>query len=229
MPFAFVANRSDALGVNGGTTTGITTTGANFIVGGTGYYVGGTGFTLTDNKNTPPNFTGRASYSAADPLAKFFDMLPTTVGTSHTFTEGGTGIYSIALMLAFSGGGSATFDKEAGTTGTGSTAKPGALTPTNSDSLHVSIVIDNVVGTSRTIDSSFTIPTGGQVAAVGGTNYGGAIAYRIISGAGGSLDPEWSGIGTAYATAHIIYNVGGGGGGGIFTPFFVRSLIGRQT
>jgi len=148
-----------------------------------------------------------------------FYTTPSSVGSGHAFSLAGTGIYAADLCLGFSGGNGPTFDKETGATGTGSLAKPGALTPTNNDALLVSVICDSVVGGGRVIDSGFTIAE--QVAYGPGNNYGGAIAYKILSGAPASNDPEWSGIGTGWAATLLVFNLGAGGGGGAL-PFITR-------
>ena len=75
---------------------------------------------------------------------------------------------------------------------------------------HVTLIADTNAGTARGAPTGFTIPAGGQIGYVAGTNYGGAIAYKIQAGAPAEEDPEWTGIGTNWASTHIVFNLGGG-------------------
>ena len=86
-------------GTNGGTSSAVDTTGANLLVLSAAYF---STITVSDSKgNTWVPLTVRGS----GPIHQLFFVASPVVGTGHTFTVTGTGIYVGVVVHAYNGSG----------------------------------------------------------------------------------------------------------------------------
>lgn len=185
----------DPGGSNGGTTTGIDTTGANLIVIGVSCYFGTAGSAaVSDNKGN--TYTALSIWqNNVVAWARLYYCSAPSVGSGHTFTLSGSGIAGTMCVAAFSGLSSSTqFDQQTGSapgfTGVTTVTNP-SLTATNANSLFVTVLSasDGATGTFS-IDQSFTI-TDQQPHT---TNIEGcALAYKIAT----TQNPTWTSSTTA--------------------------------
>lgn len=170
---------------NGITTDAINTTGATLLVIGLSYH-DGTSPTISDSKsNTWTALTARGGVSAN--ATRLYYCLGGTVGTGHTFTVAGTGIYPAIAVQAFSV--MTAFDQESGASnGAASTLQPGSLTPAVNNSILVTAVASNQA-TSPTIDSGFTSTD--AIPFTSAQNYSVGLAYKIQTTAAAE-NPTWN-------------------------------------
>lgn len=197
MAIAFVNHVEEALGQNGGTTSAIDMTGANFIwiavVRDTG-----TSITLSDSSSN--------SYTALDDpetKIKFFYKAGATVSNSMTFTVSGTNIYAAITVLGFSGVHSSPLDQSnTATGGFGQSFQPGSVTPSEDNEVLCTAVYFNANHGTVTINSSFTPSPAYTVAFSSGVNYGIAAAYQIQTTAT-TRNPTFSWTSDAGCTAGI--------------------------
>lgn len=201
MAIALVDHTEFSGDVNGGTAAGINTTGASIIVISLCYYFARvSGPTVTDsNGNT---YTALTEYNNSTASAqRLYYCASPVVGSGHTFTVSGSGIFCSFYVSAFSGTAASPFDVEngAGTSSFSSSLQPGSVTPSAANSLIVSGL--TIEGTPiLAIDSGFSITD--QSPYLPGMTYGGALAY-LIQGAASPVNPTWSITGGANATASI--------------------------
>jgi len=186
------------------TTPAITTTGATLIVAViSGYNASTSG--ITDSKsNTWKLQRPRNSSPNAAELA-FFDMVPGTVGASHTFTVSG----SFATMCIAAWSGPVRNYVSASAAGATS-SQPGSLTiPTSLETLVIAGIVFEVAAT-MSIDSGFTIAD--QNPFIGSTAFGSALAYKIATA---DVNPTWTWSGaTNVASGTVIYREAGAAAGG---------------
>lgn len=171
---ALVVSSGQALGINGGTSSAVDTTGSNLIVLSVSKY-DLSAVSVSDSKgNVWTPLTARGI--AANSNNRLYYCASPTVGTGHTFTATGSSVYVALGILAFSGAHATPFDVENGTAnGASTSANTGSITPAEDNELVIaSISTDATSG--KSIDSGFTfidVPYGG------GVNMGGGIAYKI--------------------------------------------------
>lgn len=167
------------------TTSAIDTTGATAIV----VNVSCAGiFQLTDSKGNVWSATG--SYAASPLWNVLFYAANPVVGTGHTFTIASP--FCSAEVAAFSGvTGVLPMDKYLTGTGTGTSAQPGSITPTNANSVVVAGIGTPSSGTIAisAIDSGFTITD--TVNAGAGVTEGGGLAYLVQTSATAE-NPTWT-------------------------------------
>ncbi len=114
-----------------------------------------------------------------------------TVGSGHTFTVSGTGVFACIQVAAFSNAASSPFDVQNGATATvWTTLSTGSVTPSQASSIVVAGVAFIPDAGTLTIDSSFTITNTNAYA--GGNNIGGSLAYKILSSSS-AQNPAWDG------------------------------------
>lgn len=188
---ALVANVAAGTAINGGTTGSINTTGANLIVVGVSDYRVSGFPTVSDNKSN--------SYTSLTPSddgvtcrATLFYVASPTVGSGHTFTVAGTGIYASIFVAAFSGMAGSPFDVENGnaTASPWDTLATGSVTPSQAASVVASVISWNIVpdSGSMSVGSSYIITD--QLQTSNGNYLGGAFAYKILSSAS-AQNPVW--------------------------------------
>lgn len=189
MTIAFVANVQVA-GPGDITSGAINTTGANFIVISLTEQTSG-GYTISDNKsNTWHPLTAR---TAVAPSQQFFYAYNANVGSGHTFTGTG-GAFGCISVEAFSGVlVTDPFDQQTGSGGAlvASPYNSETLTAPENNCLYVLGWAQNA-DRVFSVDSDFTITD--QVGTVGGTNFGGMIAY-VVQGTAAAVSPTttWTG------------------------------------
>jgi hypothetical protein len=206
MAVALVISGGGALGNNGGTTSSIDTTSADFIAVLIYEYIGGTHGAVTDSKsNSWSELTTRAT--AGGSQATIFYSVAPTVGSGHTFTYSVSGSYSVAHVLAFSGVDTVSpFDAENGTTGTDANLQPGAVVPSADGALIISGQSCSV-GTGS-IDSGFDL----ELSNAPGALEGGYTAFLVQSTAA-SINPTWTGSVTQKALVIAAFKAAAAAGG----------------
>lgn len=165
------------------------TTGANFILVATSSYTGGTALTVTDNLlNT---YLPLTSYKTpADSAVQLFYALNPSVSATTSFTISGTTVFPAGVAIAFSGISSLYDDLGDNLDGSFVSVKS-ASRATNSNytnTLLLSLLSFNASGVASGM-TGWTIVT--QVDAVGGSNYGAALAYKIRTTTGQDF-PSWT-------------------------------------
>lgn len=174
------------------TTSGIDTTGANFLVMAVALSLNSTGGAVSDSYgNTWAKLTNQANGSTN---VEIWYAKAATVGTGHTFTLTQTGALPSLCVAAFSGvNTSAPFDKETGSTGN----SPGSLTPANANSLCITACAVAVTGGDPTT-------AGGTTAVLDTVGFTGnhcalALAYLIQTTAA-AFNPGWNSGSSGRAT-----------------------------
>lgn len=197
-----IAHSCSALGVNGGTTAAINTTGANFIAVISGHFSGHSP-TVSDSQGGSSNsYTALSEHPAGSTAsaAQIFYTNPTHVGSGHTFTlTGSTGYYSICVWaystMAASSPLEAATESGGKIAGGASTGQPGADGSPSGSTLHISC--QSAWGTSvnpLSVNLSFTNLA--QVAFVNTDHFGLACA-DLYEASGTAKNPTWTGSGNA--------------------------------
>lgn len=190
---ALIASATVA-GANGGTTSNIDTSAANFLVA---YISSFAAATMADSLGN--TWTALTAITAVDPDSRIFYVQNPTVGASHNFTGGGASTFQVLCVEAHSGmSTSAVFvtGQQSGASGAGfdnTNAQPGSLTPPAAGALIVCGFGDAFTQV-LTINESMTITN--QTQLVGGNNYSGAMAHKY-QGAAAAINPLWNFTGTA--------------------------------
>jgi hypothetical protein len=163
---------------NGFTTGAIDTTGANFIIIGLATAV--TGGTISDSKGNTWHPLTEWVGGAADRQFRFFYCQSCTVGSGHTFTVTGTGIFPLLLVEAFSGiAAASSFDVQNGNGPgicCGNSISTNSVTPSAANELVIA-GLEYDVTDIPTIDSGFTITDTSPAGPFGAQ--GGQMAYLI--------------------------------------------------
>ena len=186
------------LGTNGGTTSALDTTGANFIVVGRAYDTGGTA-TLTDSVgNSYTNVGGAGSF----PVLKIdYTEAAAVTSASHTWTLTGSASNASICIEAWSGmiqptgldAGKFSFATQSGL----HTGQPGSITPTLGTRLVVS-----VGGFAPLSGDSFTVNLLNNVdTAPHATLYG--IGMGSVVQANTAINPTWTAVRSTIVTAGI--------------------------
>jgi hypothetical protein len=215
MAIAHVVSTSATPGINGGTTSGIDTTGADALFVVLSYYSGlSPDPVVTDNKGNG-TFSELTAYESNDRGVQIFYKANATVGSGHTFTCSSGAIFApLVKVHAFSGVHlSAPFDVENGAfTASGTSLAPGSITPTGSGRLVISGLCVNDQTGPISENASMTEST---TVAVVGTNLGGGTGW-IIQGGASAINPVWSwtdsGIAASATIASFKPAVAPGGG-----------------
>ncbi|MDE2098949.1 MAG: hypothetical protein KGL39_16975 [Patescibacteria group bacterium] len=179
------------------TTTGISTTGANFI-----YVCVGAVGAVNPPTDSLSNTWHQAGSSVEEPgstttVAAYYAINPTT-GASQTFTESGAS-YPTMAVSAWSGVATASpLDQvSAGAYTTGATVQPGVLTPAQTNELVLSCVIGETKSADWTINGGFT-----KINTFIGANLSQQSAY-LIEASPAATNPTWT-SGTSNATAAVM-------------------------
>lgn len=212
-------------GLNGVTTSGIDTTGADLIVIGV-TSAGNIGApTLSDSKSN--TWTGLTETIGGGFIRdRLFYCQGGTVGSSHTFTLTGVGTVSGLCALILSGSVASPADQQAGAAGTGTTIQPGSVTPGEDNEIVVAGIGWYTSATAPTIGSSFTISD--SYGYDGSDHYGGALAYLIQTTAG-AINPTWT-FGASQTMANRIATFKAAAvGGSLAIPVLTRQYRQRWT
>jgi hypothetical protein len=187
----YLASVSAALGINGGSTSGINATGGTAVVANLNYYSGAVSLTFNDsNGNTYTPLTAQTDTSSG--VSRLYYCGNATCGSGMTWTIGGTGVYaSVEVTVYTKSSGALTLDSQTGTTNVSSnTIQPGSLsTSGTATELYVSGIESADTAPGTTVDSSVTIR--GNIQGSGGTNYGGAIGQGVTTGTT-TINPTWT-------------------------------------
>lgn len=227
MSWTLVNSVSAKPGSTGGASTAIDTTGANLIVLSVSSYAGGTGLTVSDSKGN--TWTPLTQKSGVNARCRLYYCASPVVGTGHTFSVTGTGIYPAFDALAFSGAAASPFDVENGATASGVTSvQPGSVMPSaNGELIVTGMCSDGTFASGPSVDSGFTLDAWlGYTASV---NMGGGGAYLVQTTAA-AVNPTWSWSTARGAVAVVAaFKAAAGGGGTPFPFFFDESLSGGMT
>ncbi len=199
MAAAHVVTSGPAGGANGNVTTGVDSTGANFITEHCTYFNPAGAPTIGDSKgNSYTSLTISASGNICH-VIRYCES--PVVGVGHTHTISRTGSFGVIGAMAFSGIDSGAFDKQSTANSASATSlATGSVTPAADNQLLVSSGTCNATGT-YSVDSSFTLT--GQLNFSSGVNYGLAMGYKIQTTLGAE-NPTWSTDGAATVmTANI--------------------------
>lgn len=189
-------------GSGGGTTSGIDTTGANFIV------IALATFYLA---NTPPTDSNGNTYlalSAQPPggsgaISQLWYCASPTVGAGHTFTTPGAGYPGLAVA-AFSGVNASPFDNETGASGASiSSLATGSLTPSQNNSLVISAMAALGGSSGPYLNNAMTIT---DYQAETGASVGIGLAY-VIQTAAVAVNPTWSWTGAVSEVSATIASI----------------------
>lgn len=215
MSIAHVVSSTPAGGANGGTTSGIDTTGANLIVLGTCSYNLVATPTVSDNKSN--TYTALTTYTSTGARVILYYCLAPTVGSGHTFTISQTGSFSVISAKAFSGvKTSSPFDQQNGNNFNAAATgiQTNSVTPTENNELLVTVLGHEGSTPAPTINLSFTTPSVLNYSA--GNNFGFALSY-LIQGTAAATNPTWTFSSTSNQAAAIAtFKSAPAGGGNIF-------------
>lgn len=216
--FSLIAHSIKGTSANGGAGTAIDSTGATLLVCVMGWFNGGGTPTLSDSKgNTWSHLTATVASNNYAVRISYAEN-PTSVGTSHTVSASGTGIYPFLGFSAWSGAAtSGVFDVQNGSAITPATSGAfGSVTPSANDSLYITGMCNQ--SSTHTVG---TVTLLGQVNDTGGTFVGGGHAYEIQTTAT-ARNPPWSwSSSVATAGRSAVFKVSGGGG----VPSILRQIL----
>jgi hypothetical protein len=188
-------NHSTANGTDTFSTTGVDTTGANFLAVALDYFDSAPP-ALTDSATgcaSPCNTWTALTKSGPDAAAGstiIYYACNATVGANHVFTATRTGQQATLTMEAFSNVKTTTcFESENGAIGAlVSTLQGGSVTPAASGDLVIA-AIQPGNSTTLSIDSGFTITD--FIVSSGGVSYAGGMAYLVVSSTA-AQNPTWT-------------------------------------
>jgi hypothetical protein len=205
MAYALVTHLEAVPGANGGTSAAADTTGADLLVIHVASFAAASG--VSDSKGN--TWTALTEHSVGSRFSRFWYAKNATVGTGHTFTVSGTGIYPHLAVAAFSGSNTtAPADQQNGATGSGVTSlATGSVTPAEDNEL----VVAGLCGfdpVTPTINSSFTATD--TEPSAGGSNMTGGLAYKVQTTAT-AVNPTWSWNASDSAAVSIASFKAGGG------------------
>lgn len=211
MAVALVARTGPSFtGGDSNTTSGINTSGANFLyVSGIFFTNSASGITISDsNSNTWTALTPvTVATSGGNVLIQTWYAKNATVGSGHTVTVGKTSTFPSAMFWSFSGVDTVSpFDVETSNSTTsvisgGAGLATGSVTPAVNGSLLMASVMGSTSGTWSITDSFTTT----------GVTYEGSSAYKVQATAAAS-NPSWSIASSATGrAAHIaVFKAGAG-------------------
>ncbi len=225
MSFTLLSHLGFIGGPNGGTSSGIDTTGASVLI----WHVSGYNqlpSTLSDSYNNDwvQVETVLSTYSGGGYRVTYIAFpAPSQIGTGHTFTALGSSQFISFCVAAFGGTcGFAGFTHA--NSGFVTSMQAGSTTPPMNGCLLIAgLSMTNGISGAVGIDSSFSIID--QVAYSYGTYFGSALAYYVQPTAA-AVNPTWSWTGSAGVAADllvIIPTTSGGGGSGSGSAFCFAS------
>jgi len=220
MAYALITNAASN-GLNGGTTTGVDTTGATLLILTVGWYDGTTAdVTVSDSKGN--TWTPLTKKSDTGLSTRMWYCDSPTVGSAHTFTVSGSGTYSAVSVSAWSGSTTGAYGTEnSAYSAVANSLAAGSVTPAVDGSLVVTACSFAATGTFS-IGSGFTITN--QQNYNGATNEGHAQAY-LIQGTAAAINPTWSQTGGATQIETVIATFApSGGGGGSAIPKIIQQM-----
>lgn len=211
---AFIASAVGYGDANSATSSGINTTGATLLVAMKVWYSGAAEPSFTDSKSNSWS-SDITTTQAGDMSLKIYYSTPSSVGSGHTVSCSGSGVYCSVGLMGFSG--TATSSPADSTNyagdhaGSVNTRSAGNLTPSAPDYLFTYALAFAATDT-LTFDPVDTGPGGGiasQTTYSGGNAYRLAISYGIQSGGPTARNPAWSWAGaTAVAVIGQVFKKG---------------------
>jgi hypothetical protein len=197
--FRLINSAITAGGVNGGTTSGFDSTGADLGILTQSYYpLAGTPPTPTDSKgNTWNMLTPKAGANFGCVI--WWSHL-TSVGSGHTVSTGGIGNYTGGDFMAWKGSSPTPFDGQSagGSVANGSSVQAGALALAQAGELAIFATAGEITSTVGVSGSGFAVDK--QVAYSAGVSVGHCAASSVLSSAG-SVNPTFSWSGTFNSAA----------------------------
>jgi len=203
MAIAYVTGVTANLGVNGGTTSSVDSTGGNLIVVAVASYEPSTAPTVSDSKGNTYNALTAQIVSGLHRIQLFYAE-GATVGSGHTFTVTGSTSYASISVNVFSGAkASSAFDQQ-----NGAGSAPSALSINGGFSTPA--VVYFAGGSAYGVGSAYLIQTTATAANpawswTGGSNETAAIATFKAAAAGGSLVKTVGGL--AFASVKTVQGV----------------------
>lgn len=188
--FALVANTTATANASSpGSSPAINTTGSKLIILGVGRYLGNT---VSDNQSNTWTLAGSSSANSGGGVAEVFYCYNPVVNASHVFTISGSNSYAVMFVEAFSGSAAAPLDQQnSAVANSTSTIQLGAITPTLGNELVVTVATNTgTATTSITVNQGFLQPSS-FINGVGGTFFGGMMAY-LIQGGAATVNPTWT-------------------------------------
>jgi hypothetical protein len=180
------------LGTNGGTTTALNTTGADFVIVALSQQ-NGTAYTITDNFSNSFQSIRARGYDSAGSTILLYPTSFSVSTSSYTVTVSGTALFNNICISAWSGiaHGWDGFSSGFGATAV-STISPGTTTPTQTGQNLVitSLACDQTLPVDISVNAGFTQVPGSPVGATGPA-YGIGLAYLIQTGMA-SVTPTWN-------------------------------------
>ena len=179
------------LGTNGGTTTGVTTTG-NFVALRIGFAGAATLTGVSDNKgNTYTALTVSAAQNSTKTIEYYAENA--TTGAGHTFTVTGTNAFPavcpISITSMVTSGSLDTGTDQIDTTFTSTTCKTVSISPSAGKKVVIFGFSWEATSGTSTVDSSVLPSPPTQIPFVGGTNYGAGVGYVIQTPNGVTIQP----------------------------------------
>jgi hypothetical protein len=204
MAIALVSNVRNTPAANGNTSGSIDTTGASLLVMHVSTYSQGPDPTVSDSKGNTWTALTAQDPPVSEPRSQLFYVANPTVGSGHTFTVAGTGIFHVTCAAAFSGALTVSpFDQQNGarSDAAATSLQPGSVTPTEDNELVVTgIATGSGSSGAYTVGSSFTKTN--EAAYANSVNEGGGLAY-LVQGTAAAVNPQWSWTGSALRSATI--------------------------
>jgi hypothetical protein len=185
-----VVSHAYSLGVSGGTTPTLNTSGSNFLIVAVCQYQSAANGLTSSPANTWNSLTSYAYSGGAYAITRLYYAANATTSSTQTFTPSGGG-YMSAAVSGYSGVAATLFDVQDGkgnSSLTTSVQATSGVLPNYSGELVVSALGTTSSGT-YSIDSSFSIDS--QVAFVSSTSEGCGIAHLVQTTAV-SVNPTWS-------------------------------------
>ena len=177
------------LGTNGGTSPAIDTTGATLLVISVGYYAAATKTVSDSYSNTWTPLT--AQENSGDDGNRLWYALNPVVGTGHTFTITGSGVYLSACIAAFRGVANVTpFDVQNGAINAASTTiASGSVTPSANNELVITGASGNANLSGTPTGTGMTLIDSNPYVASNQSSSG--LAYAIQTTAS-AINPAWT-------------------------------------
>lgn len=193
-----IVKSCQGLGANGGTTSAIDTTGANFIVITKNTYNVSPAGVPSDNKSNGSPTALTAYVATTQGSVTIYYWTNPTVGSGHTFTDTSSASYLTLCIEAWSNmATSSVFDSgtDAGTNGSGSAScAAGAITPSaGGNRVIIASAVSQANGTSTLSGGGLTKDAGVDFSS--GNQFGGYIG-SFVQSAGAAITGTWSGGGT---------------------------------
>jgi hypothetical protein len=185
MAITLISTVATVLGSSGGTTSAIDTTGATGIVLHVASY-DSSAIAVSDAKSN--SYTGLTIHATSSPCSQLFYTVTPTVGTGHTFTVSGSGIYAAIVVYAFAGVASYGGQENGALHSGDGPFAVGSVTP----SVNGALIVTGLAGDQPTTDTYPSGFTGGVTLPYGGgSNFQNSAAY-LIQGTAAAVNPSWT-------------------------------------